>query len=338
MTALDAFDRLEATGIWRLRPEDEGIDVLVAFGEATVTFTKIEDGLDVPLTHWSLGAIKKLSDTENDAVYGLRGVDTETLTVSDQTLREALDKVLEQGGGPKHSRSTRSRFWIFPILLALLALGYFFIPGVVHKTALRMISPERAAILAGEMVPMIEERTGPACTSPEANKILSNLADRLHPGDPIELRVHDLGDANVISLPGGLVLLDRRVVEQASSPEQIAAWAALGIAGIAQSSAISGLFERDGLVDGLRFLATGHLHQTAKNRAVNRMLINAPTVDDETAQNAAQILKNANINTLPLTQILVKENPEIQLENFTPENSDTIMDIGDWGNLQRICG
>ena len=56
MTALDNFQRLEAPGIWKADPEAQRRDVVVAFGEATLT---IATGTDQPVSHWSLPAIRR---------------------------------------------------------------------------------------------------------------------------------------------------------------------------------------------------------------------------------------------------------------------------------------
>ena len=54
MTALTRYQRIEATGLWRARPEDQRREVVVSLGEATLVITDLNDRA---LTHWSLAAV-----------------------------------------------------------------------------------------------------------------------------------------------------------------------------------------------------------------------------------------------------------------------------------------
>lgn len=337
MTALDEFDRLEALANWQARPNEPVVEVLVTLGEATLTISDLSGEQDKPLTHWSLGALMRTAQDENHTTYGIEGSD-ETLIVADEMLKTALDRVLPKPMATPVTGHKRPRFFWPAIILILASAAYFGMPDFIDRLAYRMIPPERAALLADEMIPMIEERTGPACASPAGLKALEVLSARLQPASKVKLHVHDLGDASVISLPGDKVVIDQRIMELSSSPEEIAAWAAIGIAGIAQSPAITGLFQNDGLLDGLKFLATGNLPQSAKNRAVNLMLINAAQIAPITAENANQLLINAKISTNGLAGVLSREAFGVEIEHYRPDvTAEPPLTMQEWNSLKGIC-
>ncbi len=330
MTALDEYDRLEAVGILKRSEDDPGTEVVITFGEATLTMNAVSDEGDTPLTHWSLAAIDLISENDDVAIYSLNADTFERVEVADTTLREALARVRQgpvvQGSRPRGS----GRFRAALVLAAIATAGYAFLPGLLSSTARNMISPERAEILARDMMPMIEARTGPACDNPQAAAALAKLADWLNPQGDIEFKVHDLGDAEFISLPGGRVLLNQQILTDRN--ETILAWAALGIAGAIESPAISNLFEGGGVADSLRFLSSGALNEGAKNRAVNKMLLGKAPYNVDVAENAQQILQNAGVDGGNLEGLMKTGdlgNMEISGEELLSQD--------DWVNLRAVC-
>ncbi len=332
MTALDAYDRLEAVGILKRSAQDPGVEVVVTFGEATLTMNGLSADGDTPLTHWSLAAVDLIENSEIRAVYSLNAMSEETLEVEDETFRRALSRVLRDRSAqaPRAARSKGIKYLGLACVIA--ALGYAVLPGMVIGTAKRMISPERAAVLASDMIPMIEARTGPACATPLATAALAQLTRRLDPNGRTALFVHDLGDVDILSLPGDKVLINHAVLERARSNEEITAWAAIGIAGIVESPAITELFDGQGLGDGIRFLASGELPETAKTRAVNQMLIRARPVTDGVRRNANQLLINAGLDTNGLAHIF-------GAAQITPSagTGKPVMTDQEWAALRDVC-
>ena len=327
MTALDEYDRLEAVAVLKRSGEDEGTEVVVTFGEATLTMNALTDGGDTPISHWSLAAIDLIEKTDSKAVYSLNAMTEEVLEVEDDTFQRALAKVLQDRRSYGTAPKGRRKFWIAGGLLGVGALAYLFLPAFVANVAKGMISPERAELLATEMIPMIEDRTGPPCGNASGLVVLEELAERINPSGGTSLRVHDLGDANVISLPGGTVLINRAIIE-AAPQDTLTAWVAIGVANVIESPAISELFENQGLMDGLGFLASGQLSRSKKEAAVNRLLTSTSTISPVVMENAAQLLANANLPGSGLEAIRAG----------TPSNGQAdILSAQKWAALRGIC-
>ena len=332
MTALDDFDRLEAVGQLQRTSQESPREVLVTFGEATLTMHELKSSGDIPLAHWSLGAIEKSQSRGELTIYRLSGNHEETLTIDDVTLRDALDKVLAERQPPKEEKRTQRSLWRPALVVCGALAAYFVLPSLVLSTARNMISPERAALLTSDMVAEIEARTGPPCTTPLADVALERLARRLDPNGISKLAVQDLGDADVISFPDGQVFLGAHVLQKTRSNAEIAAWAAVGIAGVIDSPALDKLFDEGGIMDGFRFLSQGELPESSKKRAVDYMLTNTVSINAATAENASVMLQNARLSTSGLDQILMQQQVSTEISDQTP-----IMTDQEWSALRNVC-
>lgn len=335
MTALDKYQRLEATGLWRQSPDDPGREVIMQFGKATLVLNASDDS---PLAHWSIPAIEIVADDGETTVYALDSDGYETLTTSDRDMRAALSAILAgktaaTDPGPTRGGRILKALTVLVAIAALITL----IPTFLSSYSHRLIAPERAGLLSAEMMPMIEARTGPRCTFGPGIRALDSIVARLDPATAMRLDVLDLGDLNLISLPGNHVLLNRRIVETAQSADEIAGWAALGLAGSEKSPALRGLFDGGGVWDGMRFWATGHLADSAKTRAVNRVLIASGSGVAGLDEKAADILSAAELPVRPLAKSLFRNGITTTIGSSEADGRPMDLADGDWVALQEIC-
>ena len=333
MTALDEYDRLEAVGILKCSEDDAGTEVVVTFGEATLTMNSLSNEGDRPITHWSLAAIDLVRETDEIAVYRLGDQTDETLETSDDTLRAALARVRTERVAEAKPKPRNRRLQTAVGVLALGAIGYLLLPGFVSNTASNMISPKRAEVLARDMHNMIEARTGPACENPAGVTALAKLSDRLNPGAETVFSIHDLGDVEYISLPAGRVLLNQQLLSEQVSNAVITAWAAAGVSRSIESPALSSLFEEGGFGDSLRFLSSGELPETAKARAVNSMMLGNTSLADAEIENTVQILNNAGLDVSNLNRLL-----EGQSDQKLEASASALLSDEEWTNLRNVCG
>ncbi len=140
-----------------------------------------------------------------------------------------------------------------------------------------------------------------------------------------------MGDVGTISLPGGQVLLSEQVLAEAKDTATFFAWAAIGIAGMIDSPAVTELFANNGMWDAVSFLAKGELPQTAKERAINKMFIEADEISPEVARNAELLLRNAALPVAGLDRILGRTPSD------DPQQSNDILTAQEWQSLGRAC-
>jgi Zn-dependent protease with chaperone function len=150
---------------------------------------------------------------------------------------------------PRPSRYGR---WIDRFGLARAAIGFALASAVLVAVAMTMPS------WLGPMVPPSwERRMGEAMVGDFGNRIchtkagdaaLSKLAAELDPGgEPIRVGVANLGMVNAVTLPGGQVLMFDGLVQQAKSPDELAAVLAHEIGHVRERHVMTALLRQFGL-------------------------------------------------------------------------------------------
>jgi hypothetical protein len=149
-------------------------------------------------------------------------------------------------------------------------------PRVIGPNAALLVPPERAAEFGDRMLIALIGRRGPLCYDPAGQAALGALAARLDPESPPRLRVLELGDVPVAALPGGTVLLDRALVDDA--PEAVAGWTAVGLA----RDAVEALLRAAGPLADARYFLSADFSEPALGRAAEAAVA-APPVPAEAA-------------------------------------------------------
>ena len=89
-TALKKYQKLESPGLWREAPELQRREVVVAFGEASLTLS--DPRTDSALSHWSLPAVERLNPGETPALYSPGRDALETLELDSSVTEAKVDK------------------------------------------------------------------------------------------------------------------------------------------------------------------------------------------------------------------------------------------------------
>lgn len=223
MVELEKYVVLEAPGRWRETPDSTSRDVVVTVGERTLI---LSDHAERPLAHWALAGVQAVDRRGDATVYAMTRGAGETLEISDPDMIAAIAEIT---GGRPAAVAPRRRPRLVPWLVAaaLVAALAVFGPGLVRGQAVRMVPPERAQELGELMLLTLMEAGGGLCAAPEGQRALDRVAARVASPVP-RVRVLDLGGAPVAALPGGLVLLDRGLVEAAPATAELAGWIAVG--------------------------------------------------------------------------------------------------------------
>ena len=146
MTALNKYQRLECSGLWRAGPTAQRRDVTVAFREATLVLA--DPRSEQPLSHWSLPAVQRMNPGGSPALYSPDAGASELLELDDPDMIAALGTVqgvLER----RRPHPGRLRNWvILGVLASVAALGVFWLPGAMSRhAALVLPQTTRTAIL-----------------------------------------------------------------------------------------------------------------------------------------------------------------------------------------------
>lgn len=248
MTAIDKFIRLEAVGWWFEAGRQEAREVIVSFGDATLQIASLKD---VPLTHWSLLATKRIGTRGEAVIYSADPEQHEVLEIEDTDMIRAISAVTSALTPPPSKRKTR---WLWRGAgLALLLGALSQSPPLIYSMAGITTSPARLA----EASESLRNEAGPVCKDWLGVRALEEMAAALFPEQvPPKMMVIDGLAAPVHALPNGDILIAKQAFETLSADDLatqiIAAWAHAQNGG-----AKSALIESLGPTAALRYLVSG---------------------------------------------------------------------------------
>lgn len=336
MTVLREFQRLEAAGLWRAAPDQQRRDVIVSVGDATLTITDMQDR---PLAHWSLAAVVRGNPGQFPAIFHPDGDPGETLEIpqDEVTMLEAINKV--------HNAIERARphpgrlRWMSVLgsLAVVLLLAVFWLPGLIQNHAVKVVPEIKTKAIGQALLGRIERVSGQACATPEAVPILSRLAQRTGVRQLVIMRS---GVASSLHLPGGIVLINRSLVEDHEDPAVAAGAILAEHARAAARDPLSELLEAGGFVASFRLLTTGELtRSTLDSYAETVLSAPRPALPDEVL--LAEFARTA-IPSSPYAYAMDITGETtlglIEADPMAGRALEPVLNDRDWVQLQNICG
>ncbi|UWR23196.1 hypothetical protein [Sulfitobacter sp. S190] len=336
MTALTKYTRLEATGLWRPTTEGQRKEVIVSIGKATLT---ISDLNEQAITHWSLAALARANPGERPAIYHPDGDPSETLELpADET--EMIDAVetLRRAVARARPRPGRLR-WLgmAASFAAVAAVLVFWLPGAMRDNTLRVVPQVKRVAIGDALLARMERVTGPACTDPLGTSALRRLGTRL--GTP-KLAVLPGLSRPALHLPGGVIALDRAVLEDYEEPDVAAGYILSEVARRANQDPLDSLLQVAGPWENFRLLTTGDLAPAVLDDYAEHLMKTPPPPADtsqllalfETAQLRSTPFARARDITGETTLDLIEADPMLGRQ------TEPLLDDGTWLRLQNICG
>ncbi|RLJ59292.1 hypothetical protein BCF46_1440 [Litoreibacter meonggei] len=336
MTALKEYDRLESTGIWRESPDAQRRDVLISFGDATLI---IRDKSDTALAHWSLPAIERLNPGARPALFRPGPDAGEELELDDGTLIDAIEKIRRTVARRRPHRG-RLRLYIFTGLLAAIgALGYFWLPGALVRHTVTVVPESKRLAIGTALLGHMTRLTGDTCRSNLGAAALARLKARVLGDGLRKAYVVPSGPEGALSLPGGLLLLNRTVVEDHDAADVAAGYMLVAAEQARNADPMELLLKEAGGAATLHLLTTGQIEDDVLRDYAETLLaapMPAPNTDllldrFATAKVAASPYAYAVDVTGESTLELIEADPYRGIE------APRLISDGDWISLQEIC-
>ncbi|MEP2889607.1 hypothetical protein [Tateyamaria sp.] len=335
MTALSKYDRLEATGLWRVTGDAQRREVFVAIGDATLV---ISDMSDRALAHWSIAAVERAEDAEGRAVFHPDGDPGETLELNpdEAEMIEAID-TLRQAVARARPRPGRLRwFGAVVSVSAVAAVAVFWLPGALVDHALRVVPPVKEVEIGAALLSRIERVSGPRCRSNEARAALDALAERT---GATRIVVVPGGVREALALPGGTVLLNRGLVEDHESPDVAAGYALVEQVRSTSLPPLRALLEHAGPRASATLLTTGAVPAWALDDFTEAQLSRfAPVLP---AHMVLPVFEEATLRSTPYARARDISGEEtlalIEADPMVGRDPAPIMPDRDWLRLQAIC-
>lgn len=340
MTALNQYQRLEASGLWRPSPDAQRTEVIVSVGDATLV---ISDRQERALTHWSLAAVERANPGRRPAIYHPDGDPGETLELAEnetemiaaiEKLRAAIERQRPHPG--------RLRLVIVLIVLALIAAaGILWLPQALRAHAVAVVPQVKRAEIGAALFRHVQRVTGPPCATPEGRAALDKLARRIPgPDGPGHLAVMRDGVRGTVHLPGATILIGRALVEDHDEPDVVAGYLVAERLRSETRDPLALLLRQSPIWASLRLLTTGDLDDATLSAYAETLLTRpVPPVDD------AALLAGFNAWSVRSTPYAyaVDDSGEttlglIEADPFEGQTPPPILSDADWLRLQAICG
>jgi Zn-dependent protease with chaperone function len=349
---------------WRGRYHDgltaSGQAVAVRLGADALEITRDDDGR--PVARWPYGALAAIEPVRagRPAVLARGLEDDARLTLTRPCefaalLARAPQLVRRPGAGPGRA-AAHAGAWL-AALAALAAALWFGWPAVADGLATLIPASVEARIGAAARTQMI----GPSkvCDAAPGQAVLDRLVERLTGAmgyaPPVTVTVVDLPVVNAFALPGNRILVFRRLLAEAQSPEELAAVLAHELGHAAADHATRNLVRQFGL--GLFIMA---LSGNSSWDGVAHMLLAAAytrAFEEEADARALATLKAAGIGGQGWIDFFDRHaqgggrwdraiayfsnHPASverrELARQLPPTGTPVMSAGDWLVLQTIC-
>ncbi|UWR16197.1 hypothetical protein [Sulfitobacter sp. M368] len=336
MTALREYARLEATGLWRASPDAQRREVIVSLGDATLTLTDMKDQ---PLAHWSIAAVERANPEEVPALYHPDGDPGETLELPEnETEMVAGIEKLRRRIHKSRPKPGRLRWLgVLVSVVVVLALALFWLPGAMQDHTLRVVPQVKRAAIGAELLKRIERVSGTRCTDASGLAALGLLSKRLGAG---KLAILPEMPQHSLHLPGGVIVLDRDVVEDWEEPDVAAGYILTEMTRRAAKDPLRDLLEVVGIRENFRLLTTGDVAPAALATYAEHLTTTPPDAPDVAAQlarfGAAELRSTPYAYARDITGETV-----LHLIEGDPMNgklTEPLMSDANWLRLQNICG
>lgn len=340
MTALDKFDRLEGSGVWRQTPDAQLRDVIVSLGESSLVIS--DERSSAVLSHWSLPAVQRLTRGTNPAVYAPSPErDGETLEISEPLLIEALAKIHDA------LRPKPPLRWLRYTLIgggvAVVIAGVLWLPDMLAERTARIVPNAMREHIGQVALDHVFDTGSDArlCADPAGRETLVVLRNRVLGSDWRLAVVAGVPELETAHLPGRLMVIGADLLERLDSAEALVGWMLREALAEQTSDPLLPALQFAGPRATLTLLTTGELPEGAlQGYAVERLSQATPAPDPEALGrwlDALGVAPTAYAMSLPGS---ARELAQTLADRPTPEArpNTRVLSDGQWLTLQAICG
>lgn len=336
MTALKEYERLDSTGIWRESPDAQRRDVLISFGDATLI---IRDKTDTALAHWSLPAVERINPGARPALFRPGPDASEELELEDATLIDAIEKVRKTVAKRRPQRG-RLRLYIFTgLITAIGALGYLWLPGALVRHAVSVVPDSKRLAIGTALLGHMTRLTGDTCRSTLGTAALARLKSRVMDDDLRKVYVVPSGPQNALYLPGGLLLLNRTVVEDHDAADVAAGHMLVATEQARATDPMQTLLTSTGGFATLHLLTTGQIEDDVLRDYAETLL--AAPLPIPSADFLLERFAAAKVASTPYAYAIDITGEStldlIEADPFRGAETPRLLSDGDWISLQDIC-
>jgi hypothetical protein len=341
MTAVDKYQRLECDGLWRAAASAQLREVVVGLRDATLVLADPRSGM--ALTHWSLPAVERINPGELPALFTAGRLDdgepAETLEVSDPYMIAALDMVrvtlVRRRPRPGRLRGVM----VFAILTTVLCFSVLWLPGAMIRHTASVLPPATRVLIGKMALQDMARVTGSPCGTPLGRRASAALALRLSSLGVVEIVVVRDGVDTALGLPGGLIVLSRKLVEMTEDPEVLAGYVVAETLRTELRDPMIPILGHAGLMATFGLLTTGELSAGSLALLAESLLKITPAPLDH--ERLLDRFRKVNLSSAAYARAIDPSGETtlalIEADPFKGQSPASILDDNDWVSLQGIC-
>ncbi len=337
MTALKKYDRLEATGLWREDAQAQRRDVVVTFGKASLVISTTSD---TALTHWSLPAIERINPGQRPALFRPGPDAPESLEIDDPDMIDAIEKI-RKTLARRGSKNGRLRFGIFACIVAVIALlGTFWLPGALVRHTVSVVPESKRNSIGEDALRQLTRLTGASCDATLGTQALSQLHARIL-GDTLRqtIVVPD-GGRKTLLLPGGVLVMNKSVVEDYDTPEVAAGYMLAALEAASEIDPLEDILRASGVRATLTLLTSGKVKEKTLENYAKQVLTQGPLQWETDA--LLGLFDGAKVASTPFARAVDITGEAtldlIEADPFSGRSPAPLLGDGQWVSLQSICG
>ena len=330
MTALDRFDRLESGGLWRDGRSADPREVTVSFGKTTLV---LSEGSGQPLAHWSLPAVQRRNPGTRPAIFAPDDDASETVEIEDDLMVDAIEQV-RKALIAAQPHPGRLRGLLTLGVLSLIVVGaLIWAPAALTQKTLSVVTPATRADIGATVLGHYQRLTGTPCNNPLGRTALQKLHTRLiGPTSTGKLVVVQELPQGAAALPGGIILIDRTLIEQRDDPAIVAGYILAAVTAGEGNDPLETLLQDAGLQTTLSLFTTGELPDPV-------LQTYAQTLKDTATMAISPDRLASAIDAAAIPRSPYLEDSQVDVTWSAPmaETPRPILDDNDWVRLQGIC-
>lgn len=334
MTALTDYQRLETGGIWRDASERQRRDVTVSLGAATLV---IYDAAGRALAHWSLPALERINPDASPARYAPGPNTPEELEIEEPEMIAAIERVRNAIERRRPHKGRLRSVLMTGALAAVLISGVLWVPDALVRHAAAVVPPVKRADLGLRILSHIERLSGTPCETRAGRSALADLHARLMPDSSGAFVVLSSGAITTGHLPGGLILISRRLVEDYDTPDVVAGFVIAEHLRAQDSDVVERLLRAAGPLAAAQLLTTGDVPDTVLAEFAETFMTQRPSKVSD-----ARLLSSfaaARLSSQPYAYAQdISGERTLSLIEADPGGARPVLPDSDWVSLQAICG
>jgi predicted Zn-dependent protease len=185
------------------------------------------DGLGLVPRVWSLSGLDLIAQAQpgRPLRLGHQNEPGARLVITQEAFaRELIRRAPHLAGGFNSRRAGRIAAII--AISALVTAGVLYLILSYAPQTLAFVLPDSWRNSLGDQVEATVASNGKLCATSATNASLRNLANRLREGNadmpPFEIKVYDINFLNAFALPGGRIIVTRKLIDTVKAPEEVA--------------------------------------------------------------------------------------------------------------------